>query len=106
MLEHLRGLSLILLDPIKKALNKLNWGKRFNVLHLLVRSILFHFSFDNIPFLLARVYLKVRVLLSELDPFIIDPLLLLEDADDLIAVGLIHVQQGVRAEFFIELRGA
>jgi hypothetical protein len=29
-----------------------------------------------------------------------------EDADDLIAVGLIHVQQGVRAEFFIELRGA
>lgn len=106
LLEHLRGLRLILLDPIKKALNKLNWGKRFNVLHLLVRSILVLFFLDKIPFLFTRVYIKDRVLLSELDPFIIEPLLLLEDADDLIEEGLIHVKKGLLVEIVIELGGA
>jgi hypothetical protein len=99
-------LRLILLDPIKKALNKLNWGKGFNVLHLLVMSILVLFFLDNIPFLFTRVYIKDRVLLSELDPFIIEPLLLLEDADDLIEEGLIHVKQGLLVEFVIEIGGA
>jgi len=85
-------MSLIHLDPIKEAVYLLIWCNYRDIHHLLVVCILVLLLFDQIPCLFARVHLRIRVLLSELDHFIVDPLLLLEDADDLIAVCQIYVQ--------------
>ena len=86
-------MSLIHLDPIKEAVYLLIWCnyRDMDIHHLLVVCILVLLLFDEIPCLFAQVHLRVRVLLSELDHFIVDPLLLLEDADDLIGVCQINV---------------